>query len=67
MYNWAVNIKELKKNKEQYRLWKLEQMINFGLGNGKLKRKDIIKYWPRLDIDPAKKKYLSFILWGKQS
>jgi len=67
MHNWSVNIKQLKKDKEQYNIWKLEQMVNFGLEGKKLNRQQLIKYWPQLNLDPAKKKYLSFILWPKQS
>lgn len=67
MYNWSVDIKELKKDKEKYAVWQLEQMINFGLQNKKLSRKKLKKYWPELHLDPNKKKYLAFLLWGKQS
>ncbi|EKD56321.1 MAG: hypothetical protein ACD_58C00227G0002 [uncultured bacterium] len=66
MYNWSVNIEQLKEHKEQYNIWKLEQMVNFGLEGKKLNREQLIKYWPQLNLDPAKKKYLSFILWPKQ-
>jgi hypothetical protein len=67
MYNWSVDEKELKKDKKQYAIWKLEQMVNFGLGGKKLKSEDLKKYWRFLKIDPDKKKYLKMILWPKRS
>ena len=63
MYNWAVDIKTLKKDKKQYAIWRLEQMVNFGLGKEKLDRRQLKKYWPLLDLDPKKKEYLKFLLW----
>jgi len=65
MQNWSVNIGELKKNKERYAIWKLEQMVNFGLGKQKLSREKLEKYWNKLNLDENKKKYLSMILCKK--
>ncbi len=62
MYNWSVDTKILKKYPEKYRIWKLEQMINFGLGKEKISKKDLKKYFEKLYIDPSKKKYLKFLL-----
>ncbi|MBI4653002.1 hypothetical protein HY750_02005 [Candidatus Kuenenbacteria bacterium] len=36
MKNWSINIKELRKNKDRFTVWKLEQLINFGLGKEKM-------------------------------
>ena len=63
MYNWTVDIKQLKKDKKQFAIWKLEQLVNFGLNGEKLNKADLKKYWSKLDLDPKKKKYLSLILW----
>lgn len=62
MYNWSVDLKTLKKFPEKYKIWKLEQMINFGLRNERLNKKDLQKYLPKLKIDPLKKRYLKFLL-----
>lgn len=67
MYNWSVDINELKKDKEKYAVWRLEQMVNFGLGDEKINREELKKYWPLLNLDPKRKKFLSFILWPKKS
>ncbi|NQU83037.1 MAG: hypothetical protein HQ539_03755 [Parcubacteria group bacterium] len=66
MHNWSVDIKELKKHKKQYKIWRLEQLINFGLGKEKIDRAELKKYWKFLYIDPDKKKFLSFLLWPKK-
>lgn len=63
MYNWSTNTKQLKKDKEKYAVWRLEQAVNFGLAGKKLSQKDLKKYWPKLKLDPAKKEYLRLILW----
>lgn len=65
MYNWSVDEKQLKKYPEEYKIWKLEQMINWGLGEEKLDEKLLRKYWHKLFLDPIKKKYLAFLLWPK--
>lgn len=65
MYNWSVDIKKLKKDPEKFIVWKLEQSINYGLGDDKLNLKEIKKYFKKLNIDPDKRAYLNFILYDK--
>jgi len=67
MYNWSVDLKELKKDKKAYAVWHLEQLVNFGLGREKIDKKQLKKYWQFLHLDPAKKKYLSLLLWPSKS
>ena len=62
MKHWSVNTTELKKNTDAYTIWNLEQMINFGLRVGKINKKELITYLNRIDLDPAKKKFLAFLL-----
>lgn len=64
MYNWSVNTKRLKKNRKDYLKWKLEQMINFGLNNKKISRKELKKNINSLSIDPKKNRFLKFLLYG---
>lgn len=66
MYNWSTDIKKLKKYPEKFTIWKLEQIINYGLGRDKLDIKKLKKYFCKLNIDPGKKAYLNFILYGKK-
>jgi len=65
MYNWSTDILRIKPG-EKRTIWKLEQMINFGLGKSKISKNLLKKYWSKLNIDPARKKFLEFILWGKE-
>jgi hypothetical protein len=65
MYNWSTDIKELKKDKKKYAIWRLEQLVNFGLGKEKLSKSALKKNWPDLNLDASKKKYLKMLLWPK--
>jgi hypothetical protein len=68
MYNWSVDEKKFKReDPEGYKIWKLEQMINWGLGGEKLKEKLVRKYWQKLFLDPETKKFLEFLLWPKKN
>jgi len=62
MYNWSVDTKKLSKHPEKYTIWKLEQLINFGLDGQKLKISELKKYFSKLNIDPKKRRYLDFLL-----
>lgn len=62
MNHWSVDEKELKKDLDKHNVWKLENAINFGLRDGKIKREILLKYWDQLSIDPFKKQFLSLIL-----
>ncbi len=68
MYNWSVDEKKFKReDPESYKIWKLEQMINYGLGREKIDKKLIRKHWRKLYMDRLTKKYLQFLLWPKKS
>ena len=66
MRNWSTDITELKKDKEKYAIWELEQLVNYGLDTVKISKKNLKKYWKKLQLDPAKKKYLHYLLWPKK-
>ncbi len=68
MFNWSVDEKKFKKeNPKEYRLWKITQLINYGLGNEKLNKKVVLKAWPKIadKIDPNTKTFFEYLLWGK--
>jgi hypothetical protein len=67
MYNWNTDTKELKKNPEKYTIWKLEQMINYGLDGEKIDKHQLVQFWPKLrnQIDPYKRRAIEYLLWGK--
>ena len=62
MYNWSVGTTELKKNPEQYAIWHLEQLINFGLNGEKIDQTELFKHFAKLNIEPRKKQYLNLLL-----
>ncbi|MCL5675775.1 MAG: hypothetical protein M1120_01470 [Patescibacteria group bacterium] len=67
MKNWSVNENYLKKFPRRYKIWKLEQQLNYGLDEGeKIKTKDLIKYWPSVSprLDPSRREFIKFLLWG---
>lgn len=66
MYNWSVDAKRLKKDKEVWEKWKLEQIINFGLRNEKISKTLLLEHWSDLDLDLKKKKFLEFLLRDKK-
>lgn len=67
MYNWSTNTDALQKQPEKFIIWKLEQMINFGLRGERLNMAILKKYWDKLELDPARKKYIAFLLYGRDS
>jgi hypothetical protein len=65
MRNWSTDTTRFKKDKAQYEKWRLEQLINWGLDGEKLDRRALMRRFNELDIDPAKKRFLSLLLWGR--
>ncbi len=64
MYNWSVDEKAFKEaDHEGYERWRIEQMINWGLGGEKLDEAKLRKYWDKLYLDPIKRWYVEFLLW----
>ncbi len=63
MYNWNTDTTQLKKNPEKYTIWKLEQLINYGLDGEKISKKELLKYWDKIRIEPQYRKFLQFLLW----
>ena len=69
MYNWSVDEKRFKnENPENYKVWRLVQMINYGEPGEKISEKLVKRYWEKIKtrIDPSYRKYLEFILWPKK-
>ena len=68
MYNWSVDEARFKKeNPKEYKLWRLTQLINYGLDGEKLDRQEVIAAWPKIkgNLDPYKKRCLEYLIWGK--
>jgi hypothetical protein len=64
MKHWSVDSSVLQKDPEAFIRWQLEQAINFGIRTEKINRHDLRTHWHRLDLDPAKKRFLALILEG---
>lgn len=62
MRNWSTDENQLKKSPEAHAIWRLEQLINFGLGQEKLTREEVHKYWLKLTIDPGRRAFLNLFL-----
>lgn len=66
MYNWSTDEKKLKKDyPEKYRIWRILQMINYGLDGEKLNFDEIKKLWPEIKnevLTSLKREYLEFLL-----
>ncbi len=62
MKNWSTDTKELEKDPEKFSIWKLEQLINFGLDGAKIDKGELRRYWDVLSIDPFKRKFLALFL-----
>lgn len=68
MNNWSTDEEKFKKeNPEKYRLWRITQLINYGLDGKKLDREEVKVAWPKIkgQLDPYKARAIEFILWGK--
>jgi hypothetical protein len=62
MKNWSTDTSELQKDTEKLSIWRLEQLINFGLGEERINYDELRKYWDVLNIDPSKRKFLSLFI-----
>lgn len=67
MFNWSSDLSKVNKKSRDYKIWKLEQLINYGLNGEKLSEKEVKKYWNYLNLDPGKKRALRYLIWGKLS
>lgn len=67
MYNWNTDTSKWNKKSDSYKIWKLNQLINFGLNGEKLDLTLVKKFWNNITADPATKKFLRLIVWPKQS
>lgn len=68
MKNWSVDEQKLKEHPGDYKKWRLEQIVNYGLDGERLSREELKKLFFEITIiDPYRRKFLEWILWGKKS
>ena len=67
MYNWSVDEKYIRRFPKQYKLWRMEQMLSYGLDGEKLDKKETIANWNYLKkrLDPKRRQLIEFLLWPK--
>ncbi|MEK7141136.1 MAG: hypothetical protein AAB800_01165 [Patescibacteria group bacterium] len=69
MINWNTDEKRLKRlHPEDYKLWRLTQLINYGLEGEKLDEQEVRAAWPKIKKNLAmnKRKALEWLLWNKK-
>lgn len=62
---WDYAKTEYRKQAAQDERWRLERLINYGLGGEKLDREALKKYLPQLIIPANKRAFLELLLWNK--
>jgi len=68
MINWSTDEAKFKKeNPKEYKLWKLTQLINYGLDGEKISEQEVISSWEQIKekLDPYKKRALEYLIWDK--
>ena len=65
MHNWDYNLKGVDEKNEQFIIWKLERLVNYGLGNEKLPENLLKKYFKKIKMPGNTKAFLELLLWKK--
>lgn len=47
-------------------IWRLERLINYGLGDEKIDKKLLKKFLPKLRISDNRRNFLELLLWNKR-
>ncbi len=64
---WDYDVNKLKKSEWGKKLI-LERQINYGIyrsSKKKISLKAVKKYWNQLEIEPKRRRFLKFLIWGK--
>jgi len=69
MFNWSVDTRYLQKHPKQYMLWRLEQLLSYGLDCEKIDKQNVKDNWGYLKtrLDPQRRNFIEYLLWHKQS
>jgi hypothetical protein len=70
MYNWSIDEKQFKKaDPEGYKIWRLEQTINYGMAGEKISEQAVRKHWKKIknNLDPFYQEFLELLLWPQKT
>jgi len=68
MINWSTDEAKFKKeNPKEYKIWRLAQLVNYGLKKERLDEEEIRENWDKIKnkLDPYKKRAIEYLIWGK--
>ena len=65
MQIWDYDTSKQDLNSESWQLWKLQRQLDYGLGEEKLSRVMLEKYWDQLKMPDETRTFLELILWQK--
>ncbi len=63
---WDYDTTEYQKQAKADKIWHLEKLINYGLGDEKLKRDVLEKHLKDLNIPEERRAFLELLLWNKK-
>jgi len=62
---WDYTKTEYEKQAAADPIWKLERLINYGLGEEKIDRELLKRFLPKLRIPENRRDFLELLLWNK--
>lgn len=65
--SWDYSPKEYEKQAQADERWRLERLINYGLGGEKLRRDSLERHLAHLNIPEERREFLELLLWGRKS
>lgn len=63
---WDYKEKDYKKQAKKDPVWHLERLINYGLGDEKIDKELLKKYFKKLKIPENRRRFLELLLWKKK-
>lgn len=63
---WDYTQTEYEKQAKSDPVWELERQINYGLGDKKINRKKLEKYFAELKISEDRRAFFELLLWNKE-
>ncbi|OGE76501.1 MAG: hypothetical protein A3C85_03690 [Candidatus Doudnabacteria bacterium RIFCSPHIGHO2_02_FULL_48_21] len=65
MYNWSTDETKLGDDPQKKTIWKIQQMVNFGLNGEKISEKKLREFWNVLEIDKSRRNFLNMLLHAR--